>query len=233
MNTLTFADDFVAREKKEPLEFVETFYLTNTVMHSSAAPPGMCTRRDQFYGGIDVSSRGYSPQTLSMLSNDETSASNFRIDSDSGRFLCFTKDGNHIRAGKSSPSVAALSVYAFYSEILEGSYPDRITVPNLVGTGTFKEKVMPGFEKNGLVSGSVKFPGKAISLSTGCTPVVYPGSNYENKNWIVPGMTSVDQAFRSLKAMHAVTHGRTTPTNDTPPHEAVDTSDAQDACKRA
>ena len=227
MNTLMFADDFKDREKEDNLPFIKSFYLTNTVMHSSAAPPGKITRRDQFYGNIDVSSRGFSPPVLSILSNDGTSVSNNRIDIDSGRLLCFTKDGNHIRAGKSSPSVALLSVYAFYAEVLEGSYPDRITVPNLVGTGTFTERVTPGFEKNGLVSGSVKFPGKAISLSTGCTPVVYPGANYKNKNWILPGMTSVDQAFRSLRAMHAVTHVRTNSVDDKQSHESVGISGAQ------
>jgi len=221
MNTLTFADDFTARDKVDPLPFIEAFYLTNTVMHSSAAPAGVASRRDQFYPGIDVSSRGFSPPVLAILSNDEMSASNFRVDTDGGRFLCFTKDGNHIRAGKSSPSEALLSVYAFYAEVLDGVYPDRVTVPNMVGTGTFAECVTPGFETNGLVSGSVKFPGKAISLSTGCTPVVYPGTKYENRNWIVPGMTTVDQAFRSLRAMHAVTHGQPAPASGTPPSAAA------------
>jgi len=225
MNTLTFADKFVQREKSDPLDFIETFYLTNTVMHSSAAPAGLATRRDQFYCGLDMSSREFAPAALALLSNDSTSVHNFRIDIDRGRFLCFTKDGNHIRAGKSSPSDAVLSVYTFYNELLNGSYPDRITVPNLVGTGTFTDCVTPGFEDNGLVSGSVKFPGKAISLSTGCTPVVYPGAKYDARNWIIPGMTSVDQAFESLRAMHAVTHAKTTATSVAKPQTAASTPD--------
>ena len=123
--------------------------------------------------------------------------------------------GNHIRAGKHSPADAILSVYCYFHDVLQGNqhgngaaYVDRLTVPNLVGTGVFTSTVnRASLESNGLVSSSMKFPGRAISLSTGCTPVIYPGNDYQNKTWILPGMSSVDQAIASIRAMHAVTHG--------------------------
>lgn len=131
------------------------------------------------------------------------------------RAWCLNLQGNHIRAGKNTPADALLSLYAYFADMLQGNghctgeaYIDRVTVPNLVGTGVFTDRMdMTSLNTNGLVSSSNKFPGRAITLSTGCTPVVYPGCDFTNKKWILPGMTSVEQTFASIDAMHAVTHG--------------------------
>jgi len=181
-------------------------------MHASTIADSERSQRTRFWGR-SMSSRGET-NILRLLSNDDTATMNFRVDTDSGRFLSFTKDGNHIRAGKHSPADALLSVYVYFAEILQdnetgAAYVDRITVPNLVGTGVFVDTVDPAFRSHGLVSSSSKFPGCAISLSTGCTPVVYPGVGLQNKTWILPGMTSVKQTFASIHAMHAVTHNST------------------------
>jgi len=210
---LRYCDDFETHlKKKDPVSFVKSFYLTNTVMHSRASEAGHPTRRMRFWGN-SYSSCGETP-LLKLLSNDDTSGANFRIDTNSGRFLSFTKHGNHIRAGRSTPADSALSLYQYFYEILSdnkhgGAMIDMVSIPNLVGTGEFHEKLnQHSFETNGLVSKSNKFPGCAVSLSTGCTPVVYPGKDFENKTWILPGITSVEQTFESLNALHEITHHR-------------------------
>jgi len=170
MKRLRFCDDFATAVKNEDLSFVEEFYLTNTVMHSSALPRDAPTQRARFYGR-PYSSRGATP-LLRLLSNDDTPTHNYRIDSDGGRFLSFTRDGNHIRAGKHSPADAVLSMYQYFAEMLQenadgGAYLDAVTVPNLVATGTFATPPDRAFAGHGLVNSSSKFPGKSISLSTG------------------------------------------------------------------
>lgn len=41
---------------------------------------------------------------------------------------------------------------------------------------------------------------------TGSTPVVYPGRDGTSRNFIVPGLFTVEQAVQTLQQLHAVTH---------------------------
>jgi hypothetical protein len=101
-------------------------------------------------------------------------------------------------------------MYQYFGEILyDGeipTYPGLISVPNIVATGTFTDPVEAGFEQNGLVSSSNKFPGRAVCLPTGSTPVVYPGKLGKSRNFILPGLFNVDQAVQTLYQLHEITH---------------------------
>ena len=93
--------------------------------------------------------------------------------------------------------------------ILDGNgrvYPMHITVPNIVACGEFKQLLSRKFSDNGLVSSSDKFPGYAVALKTGATPVVYPGKQFHKKRFIVPGLLSVEQSLETLERLHAITH---------------------------
>ena len=208
---LSFTDTFSKKVAETPIEAVSTMHLTNSVSHSnSQAVLGAAPRVD--FWGQPVPAPVPSAM-LRLVTNDEASAANFRIDSTAGRLLSFTEHGNHIRAGSHSPCDAVLSIYQFYDEVLTGPglvYPMHITVPNIVACGEFKDPLSSAFDKNGLVSSSDKFPGYAIALNTGATPVVYPGKAKTNKRFIVPGITSVEQALDTVHRMHAITHSSET-----------------------
>jgi hypothetical protein len=90
MNVLTFTDVFRAKIQDDPIPFVESFYLTNTVMHASTHPSGGNSLRCRFWG-MPMTSRGETA-ALQLLNNDDGSVHNFRLDMCGGRFLSFTKD---------------------------------------------------------------------------------------------------------------------------------------------
>jgi hypothetical protein len=102
---LSFAQRFTDATTASPFPFIEKLYLTNSVLHCSAPIPGnptCTTQRAMFWGTRFVSSGA--TRTLQLCSNEDTRASNFRVDTNVGRFLSFTRDHNHIRAGKHSPT---------------------------------------------------------------------------------------------------------------------------------
>lgn len=206
---LFFSDEYRARVAASPVPFIDHQYLTNAVLHSTNNSQRGDGYRCQFWA--EPIPRKPPAAMLQVATNDKTSPINSRIDTTCGRFLTFAKEQNHIRAGNYSPADAVLSVYRYFSEILSGDtrlYPSNITIPNVVSCGEFVEPVNPNFDKNGLVTSSNKFPGYACALSTGSTPVVYPGKDKQNKKFIVPGMFSVDQSIETLHRLHAITHGK-------------------------
>lgn len=96
MNVLLFTDNFRKKLESHPLDYVESFYLTNTVMHASTVGADVPTPRGRFWG-TPLASRGDTPH-LRLLSNDDTPTSNYRLDTCTGRFLSFTKEVS--RGGK-------------------------------------------------------------------------------------------------------------------------------------
>lgn len=96
MDILLFTDAFKEKLKANPLEYVDTFYLTNTVMHASTISADKSTPRARFWG-TPLASRGDTP-SLKLLSNDDTPTANYRLDTCAGRFLSFTKEVS--RGGK-------------------------------------------------------------------------------------------------------------------------------------
>lgn len=207
---LRFVDTFREAEQKTPLPFIANQHLTNAVLHSSADATHGAGMRCRFWS--EPIPRLPPSAMLSLVTNDETNALNSRVDTSSGRFLSFSRDRNHIRAGKHSPADAVLSIYQYYLNVLFSAeshhlvYPCYSTVPNIVATGIFTDCVHPQFADNGLVSSSNKFPGYAIALPTGATPVVYPGKTKTGKKFIVPGMFGVTQAIETLRRLHKITH---------------------------
>tara|TARA_B100002019_G_C21025048_1_gene476789 strand:- start:29 stop:682 length:654 start_codon:yes stop_codon:yes gene_type:complete len=204
---LFFTDEYKARVEKTPLPFIDHQYLTNAVLHSSNNSQGGAFLRCNFFG--EPIPREPPSAMLRVVTNDESSAVNSRVDTTCGRFLTFAREQNHIRAGNYSPADAVYSVYQYFLQILASDkrlYPCTITVPNIVSTGEFSEPLDPNFSNNGLITSSNKFPGFSCSLSTGATPVVYPGKNGTNKKFIVPGMFTVDQALETINRLHAITH---------------------------
>lgn len=90
METLLFTDSFKEALADRPMPYIESLYLTNTVMHASTLPHSVRSGRRRFWG-VPLASRGETPH-LRLLSNDDTSTMNFRLDTCSGRFLSFTKE---------------------------------------------------------------------------------------------------------------------------------------------
>lgn len=205
---LFFTDQYREQVAANPLPFVESQYLTNAVLHSSNNPRQGDAARCMFWG--EPVPRHPPAAMLRLVTNDESSPVNSRVDTSCGRFLSFGCEQNHIRAGNYSPADAVHSIYQYFLQILASDkrlYPCTITVPNIVSCGEFAEPLAPNFSDNGLITSSNKFPGYACALATGSTPVVYPGKNKQNKKFIVPGMFSVPQAIDTMKRLHAITHG--------------------------
>lgn len=213
---MTFEFCKKARKKlKNTKHYVEKLRLTNSVLHVNTAGGDIHIRpRDRLFAR-PFNEKGPVP-ILNMLSNDSQAGPNYRIDLECGRFLSFMEAGNHIRAGKASPADAVASVYKFHALVLDKDtsdkvfYPDQLLVPNIVATGTLSGPVSSSFDKCGLVNSSSKFPGKSISLPTHSTPVVYPNtstSKGDGRNFIMPGILSVDQCVDTVKKFSTVVTG--------------------------
>lgn len=214
METFSFC-----REARERLSisdhYIEKLRLTNSVLHVNTGGGDKHVRsRDRLFAR-SFNDKG-PVEILNVLSNDSQSGPNYRNDLKCGRFLSFMHAGNHIRAGKSSPADAVASVYQFHALVLNQDsannvfYPDMLLVPNIVATGTLKGTVSETLDNCGLVNSSSKFPGKSITLSTHSTPVVYPNtstSKGQGRNFIMPGILSVDQCVETVEKFSGVVTG--------------------------
>ena len=186
---------------KPSSNYVSKLRLTNSVLHCNTnnSKNKYCRERDKFWSFL--SDRPGSSSLLSCLSNDDARGPNYRIDCTSGKMLSFMSEGNHIRAGGSSPADAIASIYQYHADLLslEGPcYPDCIRIPNIVATGTFAGPIA-NLKECGLASGSCKFPGVSLTLSTGSTPVIYPKNN--GRNFIIPGLSTPDQAIKTIEEL--------------------------------
>jgi len=207
MKLLRFADQFRARAGKYKGVY-DLFYITNTVLHCSSNKSRSPCRRSKFY------QRRFKQNTawLRELSNEDSRTFNFRIDTTIGRLLAFSRDSNNIRAGAGSPANAVLGIYSYFHCCLQSTttsaYPDRCTIPNVVGCGTLTNPVEETFHTNGLVNHSDKFPGSAVALDTGSTPLVYTSKTTDKKgrNFVIPGLYSVEQGIQTLDILASITN---------------------------
>lgn len=210
MSCLTFC-----RDLKDGLiatagsRYISYLNLTNSVLHCTTRnkTPINVASRDRFWS-TPFDANVNNP-VLQLFSNDTCRGPNYRVDTENGRILSFCSQGNHIRAGASSPADAVASMYEYYCYMLNApgdtaacpSYPSAIVVPNVVSTGTFADNVRSDIDANALVSSSVKFPGKSITLSTRSTPMIYTrkcGKNKHGRNFIIPGLTTWTQAVKTI-----------------------------------
>lgn len=215
MDTFSFCRE--SRKKLSSADhYIERFRLTNSVLHVNTQNCGDQIRSRDVLFSRNFNEKGV-VRTLNELTNDNQAGPNYRLDLECGRLLSFMRAGNHIRAGKASPADAVASVYKFHALVLNSDtddkvfFPDQLLVPNIVATGTLKGPVSKTLDACGLVNSSSKFPGKSITLNTNSTPVVYPNTHSSEegcgKNFIMPGILSVDQCVESVNKFSEIVTG--------------------------
>ena len=202
-------------EESKDSRFVESMYLTNSVLHctTKSLHPQYVRKRELFWSHpFDDNTTN---ERLSTFSNDSYGGPNYRIDTTKGRVLSFCAAGNRIRAGPNSPCSAIVSMYEYHRYLLNDnstlSYPTRIVVPNTVATGHFKGDVRADIDACALVSSTAKFPGRSVSLSTKSTPMIYLNKKEKKgkrrktgRTFILPGMTSAQQAVKSILELESI-----------------------------
>ena len=167
----------------------------NVVLHMAFEP---AVHRSTLRRRLEVPSRPFDT-SLYNTAKPTSPFSNHRFDIMAhGKVLEFQKRKNIIRAGKHTHADAFRAALFFTRWTQSGRWPTRVTVPNMVVSGTLNRQCPPHMTAHCRATSGPKFSGVSLKFPTSsATPIIFPKS----RKFTIPGITSpasLELAFANL-----------------------------------